>query len=224
MNLNSACDTVSKTICNLSPYEIWDIVLSIISVIVSSVLTALIIIQTKKLTKKQQELDKALNESQRELQQRQLKLDLYNYRREVYRNILKVYTFCINTQFFFEYENYKKLTPKTIEEYHRINEQMSYDNPAELSQILIEAKYLFPEDISDIILQIQKDFDTLLGDMNAPQKLYNIMKEEQRQTKLAPLIEEKMTDAQNRVKSILDTKDFIIEKISSELDISKLEK
>lgn len=205
-------------------YEILDIILSAVNFFVSAVLTIFIILQTKKLNDKQQELDKALNESQREIQQRQLKLDLYNYRREIYRNILKVYTFCGNTQFFFEYEDYKKLTPKTIEEYHRINEQMSYDNPSELSQILIEAKYLYPEDISDIVLQIQKDFDTLLGDMNAPKKLYNIMTEEERKTKLSPLIEKKMTDAQNRVKSILDTKEFIIERISSELDISKLEK
>lgn len=218
----------------MSPYELHDLVFSLLSIGITTLLTVLII-QTNRLNKKQQKLDKtlnesqrelqlALNQSQRELQQRQLKLDLYNYRREVYRNILKVYTFCSNTQFFFEYEDYKKLTPKTIEKYHRINEQISYDNPSELSQILIEAKYLFPEDVSNIVLQIQKDFDTLLGDMNAPKKLYNIITQEERKTKLSPLIEEKMTDAQNRVKSILDTKEFIIERISSELDISKLEK
>lgn len=208
----------------MSPYEVYDLVFSLLSIGITSLLTVLIIIQTKKLTKKQQELDKALNESQREIQQRQLKLDLYNYRREIYRNIIKIYRFCELSNLFFTYCDYKKRKPDEIKKYYDRTEQLCYQNPTELSLILLESKYLLPEELSNIIFKIKVDFDELRGDMAAPQALCEIMTDEEKE-KLLPLqIKEKMIDAQMRIKSILNTKEFIIDRMSSELDISKLEK
>lgn len=223
MNLNSACDAVSKTIYNFSPYEIWDIVLSIISVIVSSVLTALIIRQTKKLNDKQQELDKMLNESQKELQQRQLKLDLYNYRRGIYINLAKIYDF---TEFAkvmivddksIKYEIAKNLANTTI----KISKKFVEINSSEISSVLVEANCLFNTDISEKILCTNYNYKMLWIDLN---ELITLDKKMHSDKKYNMLLEEFVDDAKFRINEILATKDIIMDSIKTELDVSNLEK
>lgn len=78
----------------MTTYEISDIIFSAIGVISTFVLTIIIIAQTSKLNKKQQKLEKSINDSQLALQKRQLKLDMYAYRREMYINLISFFDFC----------------------------------------------------------------------------------------------------------------------------------
>lgn len=73
-------------------------IISLIDVIITTVLTGVIIWQTYSLHKKQQELEERINNSQLEMQQKQLRLEIYNYRRTVYSHLIRVFDFCSRFQ------------------------------------------------------------------------------------------------------------------------------
>lgn len=73
-------------------------IISLIDVIITTVLTGVIIWQTYRLHKKQQELEERINNSQLEMQQKQLRLEIYNYRRTVYSHLIRVFDFCSRFQ------------------------------------------------------------------------------------------------------------------------------
>jgi len=76
--------------------NVWDAVGAIgtcLGVIITSILTFIIIWQTGKINQKQIDLDRKLSEQQISLQKRQIRVDIFPYRREIYHNIFKVMEF-----------------------------------------------------------------------------------------------------------------------------------
>lgn len=211
----------------MSTYEVHDLVFSLFSIGITSLLTVLIIIQTKKLTKKQQELDKVLNESQRELQQRQLKLDLYNYRRDVYVNLAKIYEFTkIANVFLFEDEKdiYSDVPAKAKSILEITGYIVRIDN-SDVSSVLAESNCLFSEKISSEINFINHDFAMIWITLNQLSNKNEENKKQQKQNSTEGIVIKAMVnDLQFKIDQILKHKDTVMDNIKSELDVSNLEK
>lgn len=211
----------------MSPYEVHNLVFSLFSIGITSLLTVLIIIQTKKLTKKQQELDKVLNESQRELQQRQLKLDLYNYRRDVYVNLAKIYEFTkIAKVFLFDGEKdiYSNV-PAKAESILRVTGYIVRIDNSDVSSVLAESNCLFSEKISKQINFINHDFAMIWITLNQLSNRKDENKEQEEQNSTEDLIIRSMVnDLQFKIEQILNHKDTVMDDIKAELDVANLEK
>ncbi len=83
----------------------WDIVngiTSIMGVIITSLLTFIIISQTHKLNLKQTQMEEKINSQQIQLIKRQIKVDSFPYKRDIYLNIFRIFEF---THFFMEMSN-----------------------------------------------------------------------------------------------------------------------
>lgn len=170
-------------------YEKLDIILSAVNFFVSAVLTIFIILQTKKLNDKQQELDKALNESQNELQQRQLKLDLYNYRRDVYVNLAKIYEFTkIAKVFLFDGEKdiYSNV-PSKAESILRITGYIVRIDNSDVSSALAESNCLFSKEVSDKINYTNHNFAMIWITLNQLSNKKKIIKNNKSKIRLRTL-------------------------------------
>lgn len=211
----------------MSPYEVHDLVFSLLSIGITSLLTVLIIIQTKKLTKKQQELDKVLNESQRELQQRQLKLDLYNYRRDVYVNLAKIYKFTkIAKVFLFDGEKdiYSNV-PSKAESILRITGYIVRIDNSDVSSALAESNCLFSKVVSDKINYTNHNFAMIWITLNQLSNKKEDNKEQQKQNKTEDIeIKEMVDDLKFQIGRIEKDKIFVMDSIKAELDVANLEK
>lgn len=204
-------------------YEKLDIILSAVNFFVSAVLTIFIILQTKKLNDKQQELDKALNESQNELQQRQLKLDLYNYRREVYVNLAKIYEFTKIAKVFL-FDDEKDIYSNVPTKAKMILEITGYivriDN-SDISSVLAESNCLFSKEISKHIDSINHDFEIMWIYLN---QLANPKERQEQNDTIDTITKEMVDNLQFKIDQILKHKDFVMDSIKEELDVANLEK
>lgn len=208
-------------------YEKLDIILSAVNFFVSAVLTIFIILQTNRLNKKQQKLDKALNESQRELQQRQLKLDLYNYRRDVYVNLANIYEFTkIANIFMFGVK--KDIYSDASIEAKFILEIAGYIvkiNNSDISSVLAESNFLFSDKVSNQINFIYHEFLKIWITLNQLSNKNEKNKEQQELNNDIDIVtKETVDDLKYRIDKILKHKDVVMNDIKSELDVSNLEK
>ena len=68
-----------------------NLTISLLSFVVTSILTIVIIVQTSKLAKKQKEQEIIINKQQQDWQKRQMRIDTFDYKNNIYRALYKVF-------------------------------------------------------------------------------------------------------------------------------------
>jgi hypothetical protein len=74
--------------------KLISIFIALSSLVITSFLTFLIIKQTKKLNRQQMQIEESINLKQIEIQKRQLRIDSYPYKREIYCYVFAVLELC----------------------------------------------------------------------------------------------------------------------------------
>lgn len=205
----------------------WEMVFTGASALFTLVLTIIIIRQTSKLHKNQQELEERLdksqselqeklNQSQIEMQQRQIKLDVYEYRREVYLGLTKIFNLCSSIKSLmdelkidtFEPDEFLLILEKEMSEHIADNSDIVYS--------LKESKHLFNVEIFERIKIVDENFKAILSCIT----ILNFYKGNEDDK-----ISETITKSGIRyVKTICNEKEELIELLDKELDVSNLEK
>lgn len=194
-------------------------IVNIIGVLISFILTFTIINQTKNLSKSQSELEKKLSEQQNMIRKRQIRIDVFPYKREIYLNLFKVLEFTN----FLETNIFKlKLEEKSGKELYTIY-NMAKDtflgDTITIMQSLRESEYILPPNISPTILQIHRHLDEICSNFIALGTLQDIIP--------AELLDESKIEIISSIKgncSEINTKvNFIQSIMPNELNISKLD-
>ena len=194
----------------------WGLIVSIGSFIVTTVLTIYIIRQTTRLNKRQQNLERMINQSQIEMQQRQLKLDVYEYRREVYLGLTKIFNLCSSIKRLMDELKIDAFEP---DEFVLILENEMSENVGDGSDIvysLKESKHLFNAEIFNRIKIVDENFKAILSCITILnfQKGNGDYKFSENITKSGICY----------IKTICNEKEELIELLDKELDVSNLEK
>lgn len=144
-----------------------------LGVIVTTILTYKIIKQTKsifenqvkweaKINRRQMDLQNELNEQQIEIQKRQIRVDLFHYKRELYVNLLKVIELSSHlTEGIVTFDN---LYNKSCEELSVIYKSCKKQFIGDVEKVILsisESSYLMPEDIVVSGLDIWKAFEEI---------------------------------------------------------------
>lgn len=86
-------DNLINDFLNSINWDAFSGIINMISVAISAILTYIIISQTRKISRNQNELEKKMNDQQMTIQKRQIRVDIFPYKREIYLNLFKVLEF-----------------------------------------------------------------------------------------------------------------------------------
>lgn len=200
----------------------WDAVGGIfgsINVILTFILTLIIIRQTNKLNAQQADLEKKLNDKNESLTKRQLKMEAFPYKRELYLNLFKVLEF---TRFIDENLLSLDLSKKSLKDLNAIYEITVETYLGDVNRIfssLREAEYILPSNISPTVQFINIRYNDLCGKFIVCKTLHNMIpKEKEEEVKLEMIkgIKEDCTFINSKV-------GFIQSIMHHELDISTID-
>lgn len=221
------CVTANETLVSLG--------ISAFDVIITTILTALIIIQTSRINRKQQkaeeksakqqqEFEEKLNQQQIELQKRQIQVESFPYKRELYANTFAVFEFCHAFQTTAEAAHLSQKTGKDIREAYGILCEQYVPDVKGTIWSLWEAQYILPPEIAKVLLNIRSDFDQICSSLTVLETLERIMTEAELRDNFQGVKESNIENALQKCKSILSYMDYIEKALLTELNISGLSK
>lgn len=201
-----------------------DLIVDFLMLIVTTILTVKIICQTNKLSKKQIEQELMLNSKQEELQKRQIRIETFDYKSDIYHALYKVFKMSATIQYnIYDIIGTKGLSEKTCEQlFGLFNASIEVDKivPSEVLWLFKQAEYIYPVNIYPSIKAISKDFDELAGNIGKFNLYPKILTENELEEEKHKLIEDIYTKAKNINSHVA----FIESIIPYELSISNLEK
>lgn len=134
---------------------------SVLGVLITTILTYIIIKQTRILSEQQSKLESRINKEQNDLIRRQLKVEAFPYKRNLYLNLFKVLEF---SHFLEETILTLDLTQKSSKDIlgmYKMSIETYITKEKEIIDSLREAKYILPDNISPTVAMIEKMFDQI---------------------------------------------------------------
>lgn len=164
----------------LSENEKWlNLLISLLTLIMTSILTIIIIVQTGRLSKKQSKQESLLSKQQEELQKRQLKLDTFDYKNEIYESLYRVFQMTCEIYILCEKIDLNKKTSKQIFDAFNVYFEIFKIDVSKTLWQFKQAEYMFPPNISDVIQDISQNFDLMVGSVRGLEALKLILTDEE---------------------------------------------
>lgn len=209
----------------LSLNEKWlSLCLSLFSILITSFLTFLIIYQTEKLNRKQIDFESLIQKRQEDLQKRQILLESFPYKREIYSHVFTIFELCHQ---FLDLSKSVDLYSKEPEELNGLLNglQKSYiPDMRKAMWSLRESEYILPRNISDIVLEIREDYDSMCGNIIYLYHFSKVMTENEQINEFDILKKMSIDNALDCCRRIDEHAAFIERIIPEELNISDLSK
>lgn len=137
-------------------------VFSFVDTVATILLTCILILQNKKLSRDQLESEKNLNEKMLKMQEKAAKIEALPYKRELYKNTFAILELCENIEKYWDTLDIKQKSPKQIRGLLDILQNNYISDTNGILWSLREAEYIFPDNLSKAILDIRYHFDKLL--------------------------------------------------------------
>ncbi len=174
------------------------------SALFTLVLTIIIIYQTYSLHKKQQKLEK-----------KQLKVNVYKYRHEVYRNLITVFDYCYNLKMHDEWESFRDLSVKDLKQINELVISRTNGFSSSVEDVINGAKHLFNKDIAEEINYVNNRFGIIVTTFNILQDDSSDIPEGFNDNCIRLIV--------HSIYEVDSKKDELINLLDEELDISNLE-
>lgn len=216
--------------------------IALVDVIITAILTAIIIIQTGRLNKKQQKneeqaeiqqrlyeeqtakqqqaFEERLNQQQIELQKRQIQVNTFPYKREVYSHVFSVLELCHMLKDLTKSVDLKSKTAVQLREFFEVLLEQYVPDKKQALWSMREAEYILPDNISSVILDIRSHFDSLCCHFYTPSTLFNVLTEQE----FKGIIENNVDEAIKDCDAIVGHTWFIETILPRELNIAGLNK
>ncbi len=200
----------------------WSNWIAITDVLITAILTAIIIFQTQKLNKKQLGFEEKNNQREAELQKRQIQVETFPYKREIYKNTFAVFECCDFLKQISEKLDWTTKTGQELSEmFSTVCEKYVPDLKATLWS-LREAEYILPDNLANPILNIRELFDEMGSFFNILATMEAILTDNEMQTEFSEIKKRNISAALNNCDRILSYISFIEAELPNELRIAEL--
>lgn len=160
--------------CGAEILDRLDLLISFFSLLSTTVLTILIIHQTHNLAKQQTELEQHLNKQQLEMQKRQIRLESFSYKIEIYKALHNAFQFTGEVESLYNtIDIYKKNYDQLYPLFSSLLENMNKSTTDTL-WLFKQAEFIISPNIYSAIKDISFHFDQLSGSI-AKLKLYPLI-------------------------------------------------
>lgn len=186
--------------------QYWTMIISGFSMIVELVLTIIIIFQTHKNAKNQQELEIKFNEQQQMMQEKQYRIDTLPFKREIYINLYKIFQ---RTQIIKDIVKISLLKEKTLKEIGEIYECIDDVDIIDSSKVMLslkEAEYIFPKNIYSSIKCVEKAYDEMVSTFKICKTLSSIFQDPE---SIEEIKQENIDKISNNIEIILKNANFL---------------
>ena len=202
--------------------NIWlSIIISGIELIITAILTFIIIHQTNKNNDSIQKLEKQISEREAHLQQQQLKLELFPYKREIYRHLISIFSVCELYDFLDKKIKLKeKDAQQLVDIFDTICKQADV-NKQHIRKDLLESEYIFPERISIVIGEVAERFEELCASFAHLGTVEKMLTEQEKTTIMPEMVEKTIIASKENCTEILKCKMYLVNQIPADMDISK---
>jgi len=194
------------------------------SLVMTSFLTFLIIKQTKKLNRHQLEIEESINRKQIEMQKKQICVDSYPYKREIYCYVSAVLELCHHMRNLLKSVNLYSKNPTEILEFFKILQEQWVPDRKQALWSMREAEYVLPENISAAIIDIRKNYDSMCAHITAPASISKVLTTQEMETHIEEIKRLNINEAIACCNRIVKHTSFIESVMPVELNISKLSK
>lgn len=200
----------------------WNVVSgisSVLGVLITTILTYIIIRQTRILSEQQSKLESRINKEQNDLVRRQLKVEAFPYKRNLYLNLFKVIEF---THFLDESILNLDLTSKSGDDIlgiYKMSIETYMTKEKDIIDSLREAEYILPDNISPTVAEITRMFDQICVSFSVIGNITNFVTNEE----YSEIKKHNLDMIAINVKGINEKVGFIQSIMPKELDISRID-
>lgn len=205
--------------------EKWlSLLLQSLNVFVSFGLSLLIIFQTRNLNEKQITFELEQNSKQLEYQKRQIHLETYPYKREIYTHVFNVLELCDQFEGMINKIDLFSLPPAKIKDFLVILQNHYVPDTGKALWSMREAEYVLPSNISSVVVDIRKNYDSMCFNLMWVDNYSKILEENKLEQLIKDDIKQSIEIAIECCKSINKHARYIEDIMPIELNISDLTK
>lgn len=210
----------------LTDNEKWlAICVSGLSLLFSTILTYLIIRQTKNLSRQQVKIEENINLKQIEVQKKQILVEAYPYKREIYCNVSAVLELCHKIKALQKSVSLQSKDPAQLLQVFNVLQKQYVPDSKKALWSMREAEYVLPKNIFPTVLDIRENYDSMCAHFNAPAIITKLLTPQE----IEKGVDEEMKlheidEAINCCDRIVKHTLFIESIMPSELDISEASK
>ena len=202
--------------------NIWlSIIISGLELIITAILTFIIIHQTNKNNDSIQKLEKQISEREAHLQQQQLKLELFPYKREIYRHLISIFSVCELYDFLDKKIKLKEKDAQQLADIFDTICKQADVNKQHIRKDLLESEYIFPERISIVIGEVAERFEELCASFFHLGTVEKMLTEQEKTTIMPEMVEKTIIASKDNCTEILKCKRYLVNQIPADMDISK---
>lgn len=198
--------------------------ISFLSFIATTILTFLIIKQTKYVNLKQMQLQELISSKQLEMQKRQILVDSYPYKREIYCYVFGVLELCHYLEELIKSVDLYSKDPNKLREFFQILQEQYVPDSQKALWSMREAEYVLPKNISNVILDVRKNYDSMNAHFITPATIYSVLTPFEMKNKLDDIKKDNINKAIQCCNRIVKHTAFIESIMPIELNISDLSK
>ncbi|MDO4543159.1 MAG: hypothetical protein Q4C01_01290 [Clostridia bacterium] len=209
---------------NSAVINLISVVIALLSLIVTSLLTVLIIKQTTHLNRKQVQMEQEINTQQVQMQKRQLCVDTYPYKREIYANLFAVFAVCQGLTQTVKLEQLLLMDCEKVFSYYKFIQEASVPDVKAVFWSLREAQFVMTTDISSAILEIRQKFDDMCGCFCSLDALSKVLKTEKLSTELEKIKRHNVTQGLRLCNEILAYSDYMESVMPDAMNIGGIER
>lgn len=155
--------------------SIISILISFSSLLISSYLTYLIIKQTKVVNQKQIQLQELISSKQLDMQKRQIQVDSYPYKREIYCYVFAVLELCNQLEELLKTVDLYSKDPIKLREFFQVLQDQYVSDTQKALWSMREAEYVLPRNISEVVLDIRKNYDSMVAHFITPASIFRVL-------------------------------------------------
>lgn len=184
-------------------------VTSMVGVIATTILTIVIIAVTVRNHKRTVELEKEINHQEVKIHERQLRVDTYTHKREIYRNAMSVIALCEQLMFFQEKIDFNERSDEVIAGIVEDTLNNYVPNRRSVIQNLYESKFLFPKELSEKIITIRTEFDNMCAVLGQYQTLNNHLSFEEKRATMSTMRDEFLKQINESCFTIMEQREAV---------------
>lgn len=200
------------------------ILIAFLSFVMTTMLTILLIKQNKDVNKRQMQFEESLSSKQIEMQKRQIHVDSYPYKREIYCYVFGVLELCHYLEELIKSVDLYSKDPNQLREFFQILQEQYVPESQKALWSMREAEYVLPKNISDVILDIRKNYDSMIAHFITPASIFRVLTPLEMNKELDEIKKDNINKAIECCNRIIEHTWFIENIMPRELNIAELSK
>lgn len=168
------------------------------------------------------QIEEKINIDQTEIQKRQIRIDSYPYKREIYCHVFTVLDLCHQLQDILKSVDLFSKEPAQLMKFFKVLQDQYVPDTKKALWSMREAEYVLPSNISSVVIDIRKNYDSMCAHFITPANISIVLTQHEMETRMNEIKKHNIREAIACCDRIVKHAAFLESIMPLELDISNL--